>query len=106
KSMTLTEVAEYAKGDDPAGKTYAAIAGQTEAPALTEAGAPAIPAGKGSVAVPEVARLPMRAAVEAVIGAGLTPVVEGSGKLTRTEPPAGTPVAKGGRVVLVFEPET
>jgi cell division protein FtsI (penicillin-binding protein 3) len=105
KSMTLNEVAAQAKGEDPAGKTYAAVA-RAEAPAITDLGGPVAPPAKGSVAVPEVARLPMRVAVEAVIGAGLTPAIEGSGKLTRTDPPAGTRVAKGARVVLVFEPET
>ena len=105
KSMTLTEVAEYAKGEDLADKAYAALADNDVAP-MTDVGAPSPAAGKGSAKMPEVAKLPMRAAVEAVLEAGLVPAIEGSGKLTRSEPAAGTRLPKGSRVVLVFEPET
>ena len=38
------------------------------------------------------------------IGAGLVPVVEGSGKLVKQLPPAGSAVPKGSSVRLVFEP--
>jgi len=109
KSMKLSEVAAYAKGDDPAETAYAAVKearGESE-PAVVEPQEPAEGAAwKGSTAVPEILGMPMRGAVQGVLEAGLSPVVEGSGRLSRTEPPVGSKVPKGAQVILVFEPQT
>jgi len=108
KSMKLSEVAELAKGGDAAETTYAAIKdakGAAEPPA-SEPEDPGAAAWKGTTAVPEVLGMPMRAAVQAALGAELMPVVEGTGRLSRTEPPVGTKVSKGSKLILVFEPQT
>jgi hypothetical protein len=46
----------------------------------------------------------MRDAVRAVTAAGLVPQIEGTGRLVRQAPAAGTPAAKGTSVRLQFEP--
>lgn len=105
KSMKLAEVAEYTTGEDPAEKTYAALAEDADDREITAP--PSAAAGKGAqVRVPELSGLPMRAAIQTVIEAGLEPVIEGSGLVLRTEPPEGKRVHKGTKLVLVFEPQT
>jgi cell division protein FtsI (penicillin-binding protein 3) len=109
KSMKLSEVAEYAKGEDLAELAYAAAKAAKGAPErlLTEPDDPgAAVAWKGTTAVPEVLGMPMRVAVQGVLEAGLIPLVEGTGRLSRTEPPVGTKVSKGSKLILVFEPQT
>jgi cell division protein FtsI (penicillin-binding protein 3) len=109
KSMNFAEVAEYAKGDDPATAAYAAIneaKGSGDRPPTGAAEAKATTRKRGGVLVPEVTGLPIRAALKGVFEAGLEPVIEGTGTLSRTEPPVGTRVPKGSKLVLVFEPQT
>jgi cell division protein FtsI (penicillin-binding protein 3) len=108
KAVKLEDVAVYAKGEDPAKTAYAAIkeaakAGEPEEPAGP--GAPVRP-GSGQVRVPELTGLPVREAVQAILSLGLIPVVEGSGRLERSEPPAGSALGKGAELTLVFEPST
>ncbi len=102
--MKLDDVADYAKGADPAKTAYAVLEPKDEEedkPEPSEA-----PAGGESVRVPALDGLPIRAAVKSAIDKGFVPVVEGSGRLARTEPPGGTRVPKGSKLVLVFEPPT
>ncbi len=108
QSMKLKEVAAYAKSPDPASDAYEVIGeltGESRLPPMTD-DLDAAPAGRGRVSVPEVADLPMRAAVKAIVEAGLVPRVEGTGRLSRTDPAVGTRVPKGSTVMLVFEPQT
>ena len=78
-------------------------------PPKPEPPAPPVPIGAplpSSVKVPDTAGMGARDAVRAVGSLGLVPVVEGSGKLVKQVPPAGTAVPKGTSVRLVFEPAT
>jgi cell division protein FtsI (penicillin-binding protein 3) len=62
---------------------------------------------KGSpneVVVPEATGLAARDAVRVVLGAGLLPRLQGSGRLVRQEPPAGSSLPRGATVKLVLEP--
>jgi cell division protein FtsI (penicillin-binding protein 3) len=79
------------------------------------AGEPAIPrdlsvtpeAGRtaaNEVRVPEATGLPARDAMRVVLGAGLVPRLEGTGRLVRQEPPPGTAIPRGATVKLVLEP--
>ena len=110
KSMKLTEVAQLAKGEDPADDAYVAIqeaTGDREVgPAITDRDEVAAPTGRGQVRVPDLVGLPMRAAIQTVITAGLEPVIEGTGRLARSEPASGSSLPKGAKVVLVFEPQS
>jgi len=77
-----------------------------KAPALdaSTSAASAGPLAPGSVRVPELEGLGARDAVAALGKAGLMPEIVGTGKLARAQPPAGTTIAKGSTVRLVFEP--
>jgi len=58
----------------------------------------------GRAAVPDVRGLPLRSAVVALHRESLVPSVEGSGLVTRQEPPAGTMLAHGSTVLLHLDP--
>jgi cell division protein FtsI (penicillin-binding protein 3) len=66
--------------------------------------APAGPPLPNSVKVPDTNGMGARDAVRAMGAVGLVPVIEGSGKLVKQLPPAGSAVPKGSSVRLVFEP--
>jgi cell division protein FtsI (penicillin-binding protein 3) len=65
-----------------------------------------LPAKAGEVRVPDLAGYPARDAIKAVVGLGLAPSIEGTGRLSRQEPTAGSVVTKGTAMKLVFEPST
>jgi cell division protein FtsI (penicillin-binding protein 3) len=75
-----------------------------DAPPLPSAPSPLGPPPPNSVHVPEALGMGARDAVRAMGAAGLVPLVEGTGRLVKTIPPAGAPVPKGSSVRLVFEP--
>ena len=104
--MKLTEVAKIAKAEDPAEGAYSVIDEAVGEAPMTVPNPGDDATGEGSVAVPDVAGLPMRRAVQAVLEAGLEPIIDGSGRVERTEPPLGSRVPKGSKLVIVFEPQT
>jgi cell division protein FtsI (penicillin-binding protein 3) len=61
---------------------------------------------KDAVTVPDAAGMAMRDAIHVISAAGLVPRVQGTGKLVRQSPSAGTPAAKGSGVRLLFEPSS
>jgi len=65
----------------------------------------AIPAAlaQGETRVPDATGLPAHEAVRAVTRAGLLPQLEGSGRVVRQQPSAGSAAPKGSSVRLVFE---
>ncbi|MDB4995882.1 MAG: Cell division protein FtsI, partial [Myxococcaceae bacterium] len=54
--------------------------------------------------VPDANGMAARDAVRAISAVGLVPQVEGSGRLVKQNPPAGTIAPKGSAVRLVLEP--
>ncbi len=60
--------------------------------------------GVNDVRVPEATGLAARDALRVVLGAGLVPRLEGTGRLVRQDPPAGTSLPRGATVKLVLEP--
>jgi cell division protein FtsI (penicillin-binding protein 3) len=56
------------------------------------------------VRVPEATGLPARDAMRVLLGAGLVPRIEGTGRLVRQDPPPGTAIPRGATVKLVLEP--
>ncbi len=103
---SFASVAEQAKGSDVATKTYAALgvarADADKAPVLVAGPPPRA----GQARVPDVTGLPMRAAVQALVEAGLEAEVSGTGRATKQSHAAGTVVPKSTRVQLTFEPAT
>jgi len=57
----------------------------------------------GEARVPDATGMPAHEAVRAVTQAGLLPQLEGSGRVVRQQPPAGSAAPKGSSVRLVFE---
>jgi cell division protein FtsI (penicillin-binding protein 3) len=57
----------------------------------------------GETRVPDATGLPAHDAVRAITRAGLLPQIEGSGRVVRQQPSAGSPAPKGSSVRLVFE---
>ncbi len=111
QAANLVDVAALAQQADPAIGAYAALDhGKAEATAGAGEGSGALGADGAvsgeAVRVPELGGLPVRAAVQAAMEKGLVPVIEGSGRLARTEPAHGVRVPKGSKLVLVFEPPT
>lgn len=109
--MKLADMADRAKEGDPATLAYQVLAdahGKDEksdaTPNASASPAASAPLKSGEVRVPDLAGLPAREAVKATIGLGLLPSVEGTGRLMRQEPAAGTPLPRGASVRLVFEP--
>lgn len=104
RAVKLTDVAEYAKVDDPAKAAHAVFDAKRAEREPNEAKPEAELRGRESVKVPSVEGFPVRSAMQTVFEKGLVPVIEGTGRLVRTEPAIGTRVAKGSKLVLVFEP--
>ncbi len=105
--MKLSELAERAKTGDVAGNTYHVLAeGKPVEPAGAASAVSSGPAKAGEAKVPDFAGWPQREAVKTALGLGLVPTVEGTGRLSRQEPPAGTVLPKGSTIKLIFEPST
>jgi cell division protein FtsI (penicillin-binding protein 3) len=102
--MKLSELAERARTGDVAANTYRVLVdGKPPEPAAPTASAPT---RAGEARVPDFAGWPQREAVKTVLGLGLVPTVEGTGRLSKQQPPAGTVLPKGSTIKLVFEPST
>jgi cell division protein FtsI (penicillin-binding protein 3) len=100
--VKLAEVSERAKDRDQA----RALLGEPRAPEPRASPVAALPARAGEARVPDMTGLPAREAVKTAIGLGLVPSVQGTGRLARQVPPAGTVLPKGSGVTLYFEPPT
>lgn len=101
----LKSVAENAKREE-ASLAQTAPAEERPEAAPPSAPAPSVigPPAPNGIKVPDMTGMGARSAIKLVGGAGLVPVVEGSGRLVRQVPAAGTQVPKGSPVRLVFEP--
>jgi cell division protein FtsI (penicillin-binding protein 3) len=102
-----SKLKEVSRENDPADTTLAAMKPPQgdDAPPPPEGEAQSAGASHaGSVKVPEAAGLGAHDAVIVMTKAGLVPELEGSGRIVRQQPAAGTSVPKGSTVRLVFEP--
>jgi cell division protein FtsI (penicillin-binding protein 3) len=75
---------------------------RAESPAAVASGS----IGGEGVRVPDLRGASPRQAVKTIFGLGLTPSMQGSGKLLRQDPEAGAMLAPGSTVTLVFEPSS
>jgi cell division protein FtsI (penicillin-binding protein 3) len=117
-SNSAPKIKAVKREGDPADAMLAALAPPKDArpdgaealgaPSGSPAAAPAPtvlgPPPPNTVRVPEASGLGARDAVRAVGAVGLVPLVEGTGRLVKQSPAAGSPVPKGTSVRLVFEP--
>ena len=105
-STPAAKLANVTRADDPADQTIAAVANPNAAPANVSI-MPVVqlaPLGPDAVRVPDLTGMGARDAVSAILGAGLVPQIEGSGRVSKQTPAAGSAAAKGSSVRLVFEP--
>lgn len=102
--MKLSDLSQRAKDSDPAVNTYEVLGERRAPPPGAAVVTPSAPMKNGETKIPDLSGWPTREAVKTAIALGLVPSVEGTGRLTRQEPPAGTVLPKGSKVVLTFEP--
>jgi cell division protein FtsI (penicillin-binding protein 3) len=91
---------------DPAVATYEILRQAQGEPAIKELATPSAPTPAGSVRLPDMKGLSLREAARMVFELGLTPALEGTGTLSRQDPPPGAVMSKGASVKLFFEPPT
>jgi cell division protein FtsI (penicillin-binding protein 3) len=103
--MKLSDLTDRAK-NDVAANTYQALGEARAHDAKSGATTPSVPLKGGEARVPDFTAMPLREAVKASVALGLQPVVEGTGRVARQDPPAGTVLPKGASIKLVFEPAT
>lgn len=105
--VKLSDVSMRAKDGDPASGTYQVLSEAKGVLAFVPAVVtPSAPTKTGEVRLPDLAGMPPREAIKTIVGMGLAPTIEGTGRLARQDPPAGAVVPKGASVKLVFEPPT
>jgi len=104
----VAEAAAAARGGDPADEAYKIVSEGREpaTPITSEPPKKKRPTKVGEVEVPELVGYPVRAAILKASSVGLVPQIEGTGRVVRQEPPAGTISPKGTTLKLVFEPPT
>lgn len=105
--VKLSEVSERAREGDQATNTYQVLGEVKAAQAPAQAViTPSAPLKAGEVRLPDMMGFPAREVIKTMLGLGLAPTIEGTGRLSRQEPPAGSVLPKGASVKLVFEPPT
>jgi cell division protein FtsI (penicillin-binding protein 3) len=101
--VKLSDLSQIARtGGDQATNAYQ-VMGEQKAGAQAVV-TPSAPLKGGQVRLPDFQGFPIREAIKSARALGLEPQVEGTGRVTRQEPPAGTVLPKGTAVKLIFEP--
>ncbi len=99
--QTSAKLTHITRQGDQADKTFAAMHPKEE---RVEPPIPSGPPAPGTVRVPDATGLAARDAVRLLVGAGLVPQIEGTGRLAKMTPAPGFSVPKGSSVRLRFEP--
>jgi cell division protein FtsI (penicillin-binding protein 3) len=102
--VKLSEVSDRAKDRDRVTATPPTLGDVKAAEYPATVARPTGNAKRGDARLPDFLGLPEREAVKTVLSLGLSPSVEGTGRLTRQEPHAGSFLPRGTTVKLVFVP--
>lgn len=106
-NSAVAQATEAAKAGDPADEAYRIVSGEPAAADPEDAPKKkARPPKLGEVEVPDFAGYPARAAILKAASLGLTPQIEGSGRVLRQDPVPGSVVTKGSTLKIVLEPPT
>jgi hypothetical protein len=103
-SSSAAKITNVTRAGDPADVTIAAIANPVPANASIMPVVQLAPLPPDAVRVPDLTGMGARDAAKVILGAGLVPQIEGSGRVVKQNPVAGGAAAKGSAVRIVFEP--
>jgi cell division protein FtsI (penicillin-binding protein 3) len=106
KAVTPVPLAKLGGEPDQAVATYELLRQAQGEPAIKEVATASAPTPVGSVRLPDWKGLSLREAAKSALVLGLRPSVDGTGSLTRQDPPAGAVLPKGANIKLFFEPPT
>jgi cell division protein FtsI (penicillin-binding protein 3) len=106
KGSSPASIAKVGAENDPAVATYEVLRQAQGEPPVRELPTPSAPTPAGSVRLPDMKGLSLREAAKVAFGLGLKPSLEGTGTLSRQDPPPGAVLSKGASVKLFFEPPT
>jgi hypothetical protein len=104
-SAASAKLETVSRKGDVADATLAAMH-VNDRPSLLDPAVSDVAPPRDAVRVPDAAGMSMRDAIRSMSGAGFVPQIEGTGRLVRQAPLAGTPAAKGTSVRLLFEPSS
>jgi cell division protein FtsI (penicillin-binding protein 3) len=104
KGTREASLSKLGNGTDPAEKTIEVFRQAQAEPQVRDLPTESAPTPSGSVRVPDMKGWSAREATKAAVGLGLVPTIEGTGMLSRQDPPPGAVLPKGSSVKLVFEP--
>jgi cell division protein FtsI (penicillin-binding protein 3) len=104
-SNASAKLESVSRKGDVADATLAAMVAN-EPPQMLDPAVSNVAPPKDAVRVPDATGMSMRDAIRVVSASGLVPQIEGTGRLVRQAPVAGTAAAKGTRVRLLFEPSS
>jgi cell division protein FtsI (penicillin-binding protein 3) len=103
-SSERADPADLARAPDPAHATYELIRQAQGKRAPVQEVVATGPVASGKIRVPDMTGWPARTALEKSFELGVTPAVRGSGLVARQDPPPGSVLDKGARLLLFFEP--
>jgi cell division protein FtsI (penicillin-binding protein 3) len=103
-SSGAAKIANVTRAGDQADVTIAAVANPTPANTSIMPVVQLAPLPPDAVRVPDLTGMGARDAAKLILGAGLVPQIEGSGRVVKQSPVAGGAAAKGSAVRIVFEP--
>ena len=106
KGNSQVSISKVGNEPDPADTTYEVLRQAQEEPPVKELATPSAPTPVGAVRLPDMKGQSLREAAKTAIGLGLKPSFEGTGTVSRQEPPPGAVLPKGSSVKLYFEPPT
>jgi cell division protein FtsI (penicillin-binding protein 3) len=106
KGTPPVSISKVGNEPDPATATYEVLRQAQGEPPVKELATPSAPTPAGAVRLPDMKGLSLREAIKTAIGLGLKPSLDGTGTLSRQDPPAGAVLPKGSNIKLFFEPPT
>jgi cell division protein FtsI (penicillin-binding protein 3) len=106
KGTPVAPISKIGSDPDPATTTYEVLKEAQGEPPIHELPTPSAPTPAGAVRLPDLKGFSLREATKTVIGLGLKPSLDGTGTLSRQDPPAGSVLPKGSSIKLIFEPPT